>query len=134
MIRRAVFLSLGVLESLVALVLAGFAWQLPGPREVHDRVGRVERVSRDSGTQVQRLREQVAALRERRPQLQSLALRLQKQMREIDAGVKGRQVDYTTVRTIGDSLGEVAAGLDGLSRALDPAGAGQLGKGLGTAA
>ena len=67
MIRRAVFLSLGTLEFLVALVLVGFAWQLPGPREVHDRVGRVERVSRASSAQVQALREQVQTLRERRP-------------------------------------------------------------------
>ncbi|HZY86984.1 MAG TPA: hypothetical protein VFE78_19270 [Gemmataceae bacterium] len=134
MIRRAVFLSLGVLEFLVALVLVGFAWQLPGPREVHDRVGRVERVSRDSSAQIQALREQVQSLRERRPQLQTLALRLQKQMRAVDADVKSRQVDYTTVRTIHDSLGEVAMGLDGLSQVLDPDGAGQLGKGLGTAA
>jgi uncharacterized phage infection (PIP) family protein YhgE len=133
-IRRAAFLSLGVLEFLVAVVLAGFAWQLPGPREVHERVGRVERVSRASSAQVQVLREQVQALRERRPQLQALALRLQKQMREIDGNVKSQQVDYTTVRTISTSLGEVSDGLDGLSKALDPEGVGQMGKGLGTAA
>src|SRR5207248_2886182 len=54
--------------------------------------------------------------------------------REVDASVKGQQVDHRTVRTISDSLGEVAAGLDGLSQALDPAPAGQLGTGLGTAA
>ena len=134
MIRRAVFLSLGVLELLVAVVLAGFAWQLPGPREVHDRVGRVARVSRDSSAQVEALREQVQALRERRPQLQALALRLQKQLRELDGNVKSRQVDYTTVRTISESLGESAEGLDGLAQALDPQGVGQFGKGLGTAA
>jgi uncharacterized phage infection (PIP) family protein YhgE len=133
-IRRAVFLSLGTLEFLVALVLVGFAWQLPGPREVHDRVGRVERVSRASSAQVQALREQVQTLRERRPQLQALALRLQKQMREVDNSVRSQQVDYTTVRAIQGSLGEVATGLDGLSCVLDPEGAGQLGKGLGTAA
>jgi uncharacterized phage infection (PIP) family protein YhgE len=55
-------------------------------------------------------------------------------MREVDSGVRSQQVDYATVHTIHDSLGEVASGLDGLSRVLDPEGAGQLGKGLGTAA
>jgi hypothetical protein len=41
--QRCVFTSLGVLEAAVALVLLGFAWYLPGPSDVHDKVERVRR-------------------------------------------------------------------------------------------
>jgi chromosome segregation ATPase len=128
--RRSLFQVLGVLESLVALVLLAFAWQLPGPAEVHDRVGRVERVSRQTGRQVEQLRQRLEALRERRPQMQALALRLQAQMRLVNDNLTSQQIDYATVRTVSDALGDVARGLDGLSDTLDPQGIGQLGAGL----
>jgi hypothetical protein len=128
--RRTVFHALGVLEFLVALVLLAFAWQLPGPAEVHDRVGRVERVSRQTGRQVEQLRKRFEALRERRPQMQALALRLQTQMRLVNDNLAGQKVDYATVRNVSDALGDVAKGLDGLSDTLDPRGIGQIGAGL----
>jgi ABC-type transporter Mla subunit MlaD len=132
--RRTVFLALGILEVLVALVLYVFVWQLPGPSDVQDKVGRVERVSRETSQQVQRLRQQVAALRRRRPQMQELAAQLQKQMQTVTRELRDQQIDYDTVRTVSDSLGDVAKGLDGLSDTLDPKGIGQLGLGLKTAA
>jgi DNA repair exonuclease SbcCD ATPase subunit len=128
--RRTVFLSLGVLEFLVALVLLAFAWQLPGPAEVGDTVGRVERVSKQASGQVRHLREQVALLRERRPQLQALTVRLQQEMRVVNAHLRHQQLDPEAVRVVGDALGEVAQGLDGLSATLDPKGLGQAGAGL----
>src|SRR5258707_391306 len=53
--RRILFLTLGALEVLVGLVLLSFAWQLPGPEEVHDGVGRVTRVTEETSGQVGRL-------------------------------------------------------------------------------
>src|SRR5438876_8166354 len=103
--RRIVFLSLGVLEALVSLVLFYFARELPGPDDVQDGVGRVERVSRQSAAQVQSLRKQVATLRERRPQLQDMAVRLQQQMRVVADHLKDQSIDYDTVKTVGESLG-----------------------------
>ena len=53
--RRYVFTSLGILEAAVALVLLGFAWYLPGPEDVHDKVARVENVSTRSSLQIKNL-------------------------------------------------------------------------------
>jgi uncharacterized phage infection (PIP) family protein YhgE len=132
--RRIVFLSLGILESFASLVLFFFAHELPGSEEVQDGVGRVERVSRQTTAQVQRLRNQVATLRERRPQLQEMAVRLQKQMRLVTDNLKDQSIDYDTVKTVGESLGDAADGLDGLSATLDPKAVAKIGEGFNAAA
>jgi chromosome segregation ATPase len=128
--RRILFLSLGVLELLSAAVLVCFAWQLPGRREVEDAAGRAERVTQHTGEQVRRLRDQIAVLRTRRPQMQELALRLQREMRAVNDELQSQQIDYNTVKTVSDSLGDAAAGLDGLSDTMDPKGMEQFGQGL----
>jgi hypothetical protein len=132
--RRTAFLVLGVLEALVAAVLLVFAWQLPGPAAVHDSVGRVERVSRQTGAQIRRLREQVHLLRESRPRMQELAVRLRDQMRLVSDNLQDQQIDYPTLRAVSDALGDTAAGLDGLAQVVDPKGLGQVGAGLGATA
>src|SRR5262245_59342683 len=110
--RRTAFLVMGVLEGLVAVVLLTFAWQLPGPAAVHDSVGRVERVSRQTGTQIRRLREQVQLLRQSRPRMQELAVRLRDQMHLISDNLQDQQIDYPTLRAVSDALSDTAAGLD----------------------
>jgi hypothetical protein len=132
--RKLIFLALGVLESLAAVVLFVFAWQLPSAETVREGVGRVERVSRRTGDQVRRLRSQCAVLRERRPQLHDLARRLQTQLRSVGDELRSQQIDYETVRTVGESLGDAAVGLDGLGQTLDPKGFGDVAKGLKEAA
>ncbi len=132
--RRIVFLTLGVLESIVALVLFYFAHELPGSVEVQDGVGRAERMSQQTLTQVQRLRKQLVSLRERRPQLQELAIRLQLQMRQVTDNLKDQTIDYDTVRMVGDSLGEAATGLESLSTTLDPKAVSKIGEGFNAAA
>jgi chromosome segregation ATPase len=132
--RRTVVLSLGVFEFLAALVLVGIAWQLPGPAEVHDSVGRVERVSRQTSAQVKAVGRQLHILRERRPQVRALALRLQEQMRLVADNLRSQQIDEDTLQTVSDSLGDTASGLDSLSATLDPHGLGQVGAGLGATA
>jgi uncharacterized phage infection (PIP) family protein YhgE len=128
--RRTLFLSLGILELLVALVLFAFAWQLPGPAEVRDTVGRVERVSRKASGEVARLHGQMRLMRERQPQLKALSQQLRRQLGLVQDNVRSQQIDYQTVRAVRDALGDTAAGLDGLSATLDPKGLAQIGAGL----
>jgi uncharacterized phage infection (PIP) family protein YhgE len=132
--RRCVFTAMGVLEAAVALVLLGFAWYLPGPSDVHDKVGRVEKVSKQSSKQVSHLRGQVHTLRERQPVVRDLAQRLEKHTKDITSNLRDQQLDYDTVRTVSDSLGDVANGLDGLSRTLDPKGVQDTARGFGATA
>jgi uncharacterized phage infection (PIP) family protein YhgE len=132
--RRLVFLTLGVLEVAVACVLCAFAWQLPGSDEILHQANRVERVSRETGEQVGVMRRRLAGLRQRRPLLDDLTEKLHAQMRQVNGHLRHQQVDYETVQTMSDALGDVAKGLDGLSAMLDPDGLGQIGKGLGETA
>jgi hypothetical protein len=132
--RRIVFLSLGVLELLSALVLVYFAGQLPGTGEVEDTRVRADCVTKQIGMQVQRLRDQFRMLRERRPQLQALAKGLEKQMRIVNDQLKTQRIDYNTVVVLSDALGDVANGLEGLSNTLDPKSMEQFGQGLKVAA
>jgi uncharacterized phage infection (PIP) family protein YhgE len=132
--RRILFLSLGILEILSAVVLVCFAAQVPGKQDVQETMVRADRVTRNTGLQVQRLRDQFRLLRERRPQMQSLALRLQKEMKIVNDQLKTQQLDYNTVKTLSDAMGDAADGLDGLSNTLDAKGMKQFGQGLKTAA
>lgn len=132
--RRFVFLTMGGLELLSATVLVYFAWLVPSRGEVEETAGRADRVTLHTGEQVARLRDQFRLLRERRPQMQALALRLQAEMRVINDHLKTQQIDYSTVQTLSDALGDAASGLDGLSETLDPRGMEQFGKGMKAAA
>lgn len=132
--RRLIFLVLGALELLSAVVLVYFAWLVPGRREVEDAAAKAERVTHHSGTQVQRLRDQLHLLHERRPQMQALALRLQSEMRVVNDHLKTQKIDYETVQALRDALGDAANGLDGLSETLDPKGLKQFGAGMKAAA
>jgi hypothetical protein len=132
--RCVLFLSLGVLEFLVAGVLLAIGWQLPGPSEVEATVGRLSAVADSAGDQVERLRGQLHLVRERRPQMQALADRLQTQMHLVTDNLRNQRVDFNTVQTVSQALGDVATGLDGLSDTLDPQGVAQVGAGLKTTA
>ena len=66
--------------------------------------------------------------------VRDLAERLEKQTQDITRNLKDQQIDYNTVRTVSDSLGDVAQGLDGLSQTLDPKTVQLLGGGLGATA
>ncbi len=132
--RRIIFLLLGGLELLSAAVLVYFAWLVPGRREVEDTVGRADRVTRNTGVQVAGMRDRFRLLRERRPQMRDLALRLQAEMRVVNDQLKTQKIDYDTVKTLSDALGDAAGGLDSLSSTLDPKGMEQFGRGLKAAA
>ncbi len=132
--RRLIFLVLGVLELVSAAVLVYFAWLVPGPREVEQTKARAERLTRHTGEQVERLRDQFRLLRQRRPQMRELALRLQSEMRVVNDHLKTQSIDYDTVQALRDALGDAANGLDGLSQTLDPKDLKQFGKGMKAAA
>lgn len=130
--RRAWFVGLGILELAAAAVLVGFGWQLPSPADVEQSFGAVGHVTERTGRQVRLLRDQVHDLR--RPELDEVAGRLQTRMRQVTHSLRAQGPDFDTVRTMRDSLGDVAAGLNSLADTLDADGVGRLGDGLGTAA
>jgi uncharacterized phage infection (PIP) family protein YhgE len=130
--RRAWFVGLGVLELSVAAVLVSFGWELPGTADVEQGFGNLERVTSRTSSQVRLLRDQVHELRQ--PEMDVLAGRLQTQMRVVSHTLRTQSIDFDTVRTMRDSLGDVATGLDSLADTLDADGVGKLGDGLGSAA
>ena len=132
--RRILIWVAAGLESVAAVVLLVSAWQMPGAAEVEDAVGRVEAVSLKAGKQVRGLSGQVGRVRKRQPELATLARRLESQMQSVSADVKSRSLNADGLTTVSDALGQVAQGLDGLSKTLAPAGVAEIGKGLsGTA-
>ncbi len=132
--RRILFVVMGSVECGVAVVLFTFAWILPGDAQINEHACRVEKVTRQSSSEIRRLREQVCELRAQQPHLKELAERLQNQSEDMIAAVRHQDVDYETVETIGGALGDVADGLEGFSRILDPKAIEQLGQGLGSTA
>src|SRR6266566_7019655 len=93
LMHRLVFTTLGILEGVAAVILFTFASQLPGPAEVHDTVGRAERVSSTASSQVKRLRVQVQGVRGNQPKIQSLTLQLQAQLRNVSDNLPQQQFD-----------------------------------------
>jgi ABC-type transporter Mla subunit MlaD len=132
--RRFVFVSLGLLEFLAAGVLLAFAAQVPGPAEVEESAGRIERVGRQASRQVGNLRAQVIQVRSRQPHLRDLAVRLEKQMRQVSDRLGDQRLNVDSLTAAGEALGGAASGLDGLAKTLDPKGIAQIGKGLGATA
>src|SRR5437762_5721498 len=130
--RRTVFLIIGFLEIVVAGVLMTLGWQLPTAADVEEGVQRVDGVTRRTGKHVRLLQQQVRELR--RPELYELADRLERQTKVVTGTMRDQRVDFDMVHTVGNALGDVAKGLDGLAKTLDPQALGKLGEGLGATA
>src|SRR5437016_6122501 len=118
--RRVVFLVLGFLECVVAVVLASFGWQLPTDDEIRRGFQSADRVTNNAGDQVRIVRRQVQDLR--RSELSELARRLQSQTVTVTAALKNEPVDFDTVQGLRDALREIGDSLDGLAKSLEPAG------------
>jgi hypothetical protein len=118
--RRFIFLVLGFLECVVAVVLASFGWQLPGDDEINRGFHSADRVTVNAGDQVRIVRRQVQDVR--RSELSELAKRLQSQTVTVTAALKNEQVDFETVQSMRDALGEIGESLDGLAKSLEPSG------------
>jgi ABC-type transporter Mla subunit MlaD len=130
--RRTIFRLLGILELVVGGVLINLGCQLPSTAEVERSFHSAGRVTDRAGTQAKLLHQQVQGLR--RMELQQLSTRLQKQTRAVTTMIRGQSVDFDTVRTMSNALGEVAGGLNNFADTLDPAAVGKLSTGLGEAA
>src|SRR5688500_7142569 len=116
--RRLVFVSLGSLELVVAALVAGLGWQVPGPAEVRTSFTQADRVTERASAQVRLLHQQVTGLR--RLEVQQVAHHLQGQTRNVTRLLRAQAVDFETVGTMRDALADVARGLDGLADTLDP--------------
>jgi ABC-type transporter Mla subunit MlaD len=130
--RRVAFLLMGVLELAVAGVLVAFGYQLPGRSDVDQTFDRAAAVTGHTRQQVKIFRQQVHDLR--RPELHDLGRQLQAETRTVTATLKSQSVDFDRVRTVGEAMGDVANGLDGLGEALDGETLGKVGQGLGVTA
>jgi hypothetical protein len=130
--RRTIFVALGILEILAAGVLFTFVWLLPGPDYVHERVGRIERVSRQTSIQVRKLRNEVRRLRQGQPHVDRMAHDLQARLQELSDQLQRQPVDYSRLRGIHGSLGASAAALDELSDRPPPDGIAVAAEALGS--
>src|SRR5258708_4163213 len=111
--RRTIFLTVGLLELVVGMVLVSLGCQLPGAADVDRSFQSAGRVTDRASNQVGVLRSQVAELR--RLELPELSTRLQKQTRAVTATLRAQAVDFDAVGAMRDALGEVANGLSGLA-------------------
>jgi hypothetical protein len=130
--RRLVFFIMALLELTVAGVLVAFGYQLPRQDEVDRTFDRAGRVTQRTSAQVRLFRQQVHDLR--RPELQDLGHQLQAQTKTVTITLKAQAVDFDRLRAVGDALGDVAQGLDGLGETLDGGNLGKIGEALGTTA
>lgn len=129
--RRLVFFTLGVLELLVASVLILLIW-LSTRADFAGGFTKAEQVSRQASTQVRLVQQQVQNLHG--PELRELAQRLQTQTRMLTATLQTQEVDFDTLGTLSDAVGDMATGLEGLAGSFQPDQIEQMGSGLGEAA
>jgi len=130
--RRIVFVSLGCLELTAAGVLVYLATALPSTSDVGQGFDRVEDSTRKASSQVGIVRREIGAVR--RPEVQRLAERLQRQTQAVSRSVKSQHVNYETVATLRNSLRDVSRGLDGISDTVSPAQLKKLSLALGQTA
>jgi uncharacterized phage infection (PIP) family protein YhgE len=130
--RRSLFIVLGALEMFVAVLLIQLGREFPDNREVEESFQSAGRVTDRAGYQVHLLQQQVQNIE--RLELNGLARRLQKQTHAVTSTLREQAIDFNTVRTLRDALGDVARGLNSLSETLDPQGIGRLSTGLGETA
>src|SRR5262249_22225676 len=114
--RRAVFLTLGLLELAVAVVLVVFSCQLPTSEDVHQGFGHMGKVTDRPSHQVKLLRDQVHELRN--PEVEELAVRLRGEVHKVTGALRTQNLDFDSVKAMSDALGDVANGLDGLATTL----------------
>ncbi len=129
--RRRLVQSLGCVEFLVAVALMVCVWQLPRPDDVAAEGVRIEKAGRRGGEQVRRLRADLNRARARQPEAEQRAEELHREVAAVREAVRQQQLDYDTLRTMSDALGQSASGLDEASVLLDPDTPTQVSKALG---
>ncbi len=129
--RRILFSTLGILEILVAAVLI-FLVYLSTRTDVADAFTKAERVTRRASNQVRLVQVQVENLHG--PEMRDLAQRLQEQTRLLTAALQTKDLDFDTLGTLSDAVGDMATGLEGLANSFQATQIDKLGSGLGEAA
>lgn len=112
--RRTLSVALGVLELIVAGCLFYAITLLPSEGDVRDPLGNIERVAKTATDGVGQLRERLATLRQRQPQLRQVAQQMRDNTRTVVEAINAQAVDFVSVEMIRDALGDVANGLDAL--------------------
>lgn len=130
--RRFLFPILGFIEVAAAVALSLLGASLPGTEQVRESFAGAQRVTSAAGGQVRIVRDRIGEVR--RSRLRQTAHRLQATSRTMATAVRGRHVDFETVRVLRDAMGQAADGVEGLARTLDPDALGMLGTGLGETA
>lgn len=132
--RRLTFLAVGILEFCVAGVLLALVSYLPSSAEVQASMDRAERIGKQAGSQVHKLRGQLDTFRQRQPELSRMTAQLHTQLQQVSKLLSNPQVDFKALEAVRDALADAAMGMQGLGQALDPKAVGQLGAALGTTA
>jgi DNA repair exonuclease SbcCD ATPase subunit len=130
--RRVLLLCLVILELGIAGMLLRLGSELPEPTQIETSFAKAKNVTGQARNEIEQIREQIKLLR--RPELQELAGKLQKEVRVVTKLLHDQKVDFETVAAVRDGLGGVAAGLAGLAKTLDAAHIEQLADGLGVTA
>jgi chromosome segregation ATPase len=131
-VRSIIFTLLGLLEITIAVILVGCGLSLPDRQEVAEGFTNIEKATQRTGDQVELIRLQVKDLR--RPELKQLTDRLNEQTKVVARTLRKQKVDYKTLETVSDALGQVSNGLNNLSGTLDPDHLAHFGDGLGQTA
>jgi len=132
--RRILLVGLGLLEIVAAGLLLFVTTLLPTEIDLRGPVGRVERLSERAENQLGQLRDRVGALREKKPAIRAAARELRDNTQAFTDALTSHVVDFVTLQNIGDSLSDVATGLDSVREHLRPEAGKQLKNTLKTAA
>jgi chromosome segregation ATPase len=132
--RRVAFLVVGVLELCVAGVLLALVRYLPSSADVRGSMDRAERIGKQAGSQIHKLRDQLQTFRQRQPELNRMTAQLQVHLQKVGKQLSDPQVDFKALEAVRDALSDAAMGIEGIGQALDPRAVAQLGTALGATA
>lgn len=132
--RRWAFLSLGLLELLVAFILLALVRHLPSSGDVQGSAVRAEKVGKQTGEELRRLQSQLQTFRDRQPGLNQMTAQLQKNLDKVGKQLSHSHVDFKALESVSDALADAAMGMEGLAQALDPKALSQMVAALGSAA
>ena len=127
-IRDLLLPSVATAELLFAVCFAIAAFMLPGAKDVQKAATSATAASTAGVDQVSLLRKSVSDLKD--PKLKQVIERLEALSQSVAQRLKNQQIDFDTVKTVRDALGDSATGLDTLAMTIDPSIVEKVGSGL----
>lgn len=127
--RRSLFLTLGLLEFVAAVVLCVLSFQLPTSQQVQTSSQEILQITTQTSEQVKSLKTEIATVRN--PEVRRLTEKMRKEVPYITERIRTQEMGYESLQQTSDALGEVATGLESFSQTLDPTGMQQMAMGLG---